>query len=54
LRQWRRAAGLVNRALVFVARQGENLAWVRGNKLRDCPMLPADILLMSYLTGLLM
>jgi len=34
-------------------REGQQLAWVRPNKLRDYPMPPADIPLISHLTALL-
>jgi 8-oxo-dGTP diphosphatase len=37
-----------------VAREGQNLAWVRVNKLRDYEMPPADIPLIPHLTDLLM
>jgi 8-oxo-dGTP diphosphatase len=37
-----------------IAREGQNLAWVRPNKLRDYPMPPADIPLIPHLTDLLM
>jgi 8-oxo-dGTP diphosphatase len=37
-----------------VAREGQNLAWVRANKLRDYPMPPADIPLIPHLIDLLM
>jgi len=33
--------------------EGQQLAWVRPNKLRDYPMPPADIPLISHLTTLL-
>jgi 8-oxo-dGTP diphosphatase len=36
------------------AREGQTLAWVRANKLRDYPMPPADIPLIPHLTDLLM
>lgn len=36
------------------AREGQTLAWVRANKLRDYPMPPADIPLIPHLTGLLL
>ena len=36
-----------------VAREGQQLAWVRANKLRDYPMPAADIPLIPHLTGLL-
>jgi 8-oxo-dGTP diphosphatase len=35
------------------ALEGQKLAWVRPNKLRDYPMPPADIPLIAHLTGLL-
>jgi 8-oxo-dGTP diphosphatase len=35
------------------ALEGQQLAWVRPNKLRDYPMPPADEPLVSHLTGLL-
>ena len=34
-------------------REGQKLAWVRPNKLREYPMPPADIPLISHLTTLL-
>jgi 8-oxo-dGTP diphosphatase len=34
-------------------REGQKLAWVRPNRLRDYPMPPADIPLISHLTTLL-
>jgi 8-oxo-dGTP diphosphatase len=37
-----------------VAREGQQLAWVRANKLRDYPMPPADTPLIPYLIDLLM
>ena len=37
-----------------IAREGQNLAWVRPNKLRDYPMPPADIPLIPHLIDLLM
>jgi 8-oxo-dGTP diphosphatase len=37
-----------------VAREGQKLAWVRPNKLRDYPMPPADIPLIPHLIDLLM
>ena len=37
-----------------VAREGQALAWVRANKLRDYPMPPADIPLIAHLTDLLL
>jgi 8-oxo-dGTP diphosphatase len=36
------------------AREGQTLAWVRANKLRDYPMPPADIPLLPHLVELLM
>jgi 8-oxo-dGTP diphosphatase len=44
----RRWEGLV------VPREGQKLAWVRPNKLRDYPMPPADIPLIPHLIDLLM
>jgi len=35
------------------AREGQRLAWVRPNRLRDYPMPPADEPLVSHLTALL-
>ena len=35
-------------------REGQTLAWVRANKLRDYPMPPADIPLIPHLIDLLM
>jgi 8-oxo-dGTP diphosphatase len=37
-----------------VAREGQNLAWVRADKLRDYPMPPADLPLLPYLVDLLL
>ncbi|MGE0753182.1 MAG: 8-oxo-dGTP diphosphatase MutT [Variibacter sp.] len=37
-----------------VAQEGQRLAWVRPQKLRDYPMPPADIPLIPHLQGLLM
>src|SRR5450631_1673274 len=37
-----------------IAREGQQLAWVRANKLRDYPMPPADIPLIPHLIDLLM
>src|SRR5580692_11832616 len=37
-----------------IAREGQKLAWVRANKLRDYPMPPADIPLLPHLIDLLM
>jgi len=39
---------------VIAAREGQQLAWVRANKLRDYPMPPADIPLIAHLTDLLL
>jgi 8-oxo-dGTP diphosphatase len=36
-----------------ISREGQNLAWVRPNKLRDYPMPAADIPLIPHLIGLL-
>jgi 8-oxo-dGTP diphosphatase len=35
-------------------REGQTLAWVRANKLRDYPMPPADLPLIPHLTDLLL
>jgi len=35
------------------AREGQTLTWVRPNRLRDYPMPPADVPLISHLTTLL-
>jgi 8-oxo-dGTP diphosphatase len=35
------------------AREGQRLAWVRPNKLREYPMPPADVPLIAHLTALL-
>jgi 8-oxo-dGTP diphosphatase len=35
------------------AREGQSLAWVRPNRLRDYPMPPADVPLVAHLTSLL-
>ena len=35
------------------AKEGQRLAWVRPNKLRDYPMPPADVPLIAHLTTLL-
>ena len=35
------------------AREGQKLAWVRPNRLRDYPMPPADVPLIAHLTALL-
>jgi 8-oxo-dGTP diphosphatase len=37
-----------------VAREGQNLAWVRANKLRDYKIPPADLPLIPHLIDLLM
>ena len=37
-----------------IAREGQNLTWVRANKLRDYEMPPADIPLIPHLIDLLM
>jgi len=37
-----------------VAREGQALAWVRANKLRDYPMPPADLPLLPHLEDLLL
>ena len=39
---------------IAVAREGQNLAWVRASKLRDYPMPPADIPLLPHLIDLLL
>ena len=39
---------------LVVPREGQNLAWVRANKLREYPMPPADIPLIPHLIDLLM
>ena len=39
---------------MVTAREGQTLAWVRANKLRDYPMPPADIPLIPHLIDLLM
>ena len=39
---------------VVTARESQQLAWVRANKLRDYPMPPADIPLIAHLTDLLL
>jgi len=38
---------------MVTAREGQKLAWVRPNRLRDYPMPPADVPLISHLTTLL-
>ncbi len=53
LRQRPGVAGLVNRALIW-SREGEHLAWVRANKLRDYEMPPADLPLIPHPVELLM
>ena len=35
------------------AREGQRLAWIRPNRLKDYPMPPADVPLISHLTTLL-
>jgi 8-oxo-dGTP diphosphatase len=37
-----------------IAREGQKLAWVRANKLRDYKMPPADLPLIPHLTDLLL
>ncbi len=37
-----------------IAREGQTLAWVRANKLRDYPIPPADIPLIPHLIDVLM
>ena len=39
---------------IAIAKEGQQLAWVRANKLRDYPMPPADIPLIPHLIDLLM
>ena len=39
---------------VVAAREGQQLAWVRANKLRDYPMPPAYIPMIAHLTELLL
>jgi 8-oxo-dGTP diphosphatase len=39
---------------MVIAREGQALAWVRANKLRDYPMPAADIPLIAHLTDLLL
>jgi 8-oxo-dGTP diphosphatase len=39
---------------MVVAREGQNLAWARANKLRDYPMPAADIPLIPHLMDLLL
>jgi 8-oxo-dGTP diphosphatase len=38
---------------LVTAREGQNLTWVRPNRLRDYPMPPADVPLVAHLTTLL-
>ena len=38
---------------IVAAQEGQKLAWVRPNRLRDYPMPPADLPLISHLTTLL-
>jgi 8-oxo-dGTP diphosphatase len=38
---------------IMIAQEGQNLAWVRPNRLKDYPMPPADVPLISHLTMLL-
>ena len=38
---------------IVTAREGQKLTWVRPNRLRDYPMPPADVPLVSHLTTLL-
>jgi 8-oxo-dGTP diphosphatase len=38
---------------MVTAREGQRLAWVRPNRLREYPMPPADEPLIAHLTGLL-
>jgi 8-oxo-dGTP diphosphatase len=38
---------------MVTAQEGQQLAWVRPNKLRDYPMPPADVPLIPHLTALL-
>ena len=38
---------------MVAAREGQKLAWVRPNRLKDYPMPPADVPLISHLTTLL-
>jgi 8-oxo-dGTP diphosphatase len=38
---------------IVTAREGQALAWVRPNRLRDYPMPPADVPLVAHLTTLL-
>ena len=38
---------------IVTAQEGQKLAWVRPNRLKDYPMPPADVPLISHLTTLL-
>jgi len=38
---------------IVTAREGQTLAWVRPNRLKEYPMPPADVPLISHLTTLL-
>jgi 8-oxo-dGTP diphosphatase len=38
---------------MVTAREGQSLAWVRPNRLRDYPMPPADVPLIAHLTALI-
>jgi 8-oxo-dGTP diphosphatase len=38
---------------MVIPKEGQQLAWVRPNKLRDYPMPPADVPLIPHLTALL-
>src|SRR5207302_4357427 len=38
---------------IVIAQEGQQLAWVRPNRLKDYPMPPADVPLISHLTTLL-
>jgi 8-oxo-dGTP diphosphatase len=38
---------------IVTAQEGQALAWVRPNRLRDYPMPPADVPLIAHLTALL-
>ncbi len=37
-----------------IAKEGQRLAWVRSNRLKDYPMPPADLPLIAHLTTLLL
>ena len=39
---------------IAVAKEGQQLAWLRPQKLKDYPMPPADLPLIPHLTGLLL